>query len=345
MIEIELVEKVKLIDISDEFYGLIFTQTKSDADMVAKELDDRGYQAAALHGDIAQVQREKILARFRSKKTKILVATDVAARGIDVTGLSHVVNYAMPFDGPTYIHRIGRTGRAGAKGMAFTLVRPEERRRLQYLQNAIRRSAKGEMKLSEIPSVEEVIEVKKTRLFDDIKTKIGLNDFVAESVSEESAAVEDSQDDEIVSLESQGVVSESNESVSETAAVETEKKFIRLAESHPVKLELPAEHPEIPVLRGYRHPVIPAVERVIDGRQQPRSPVGIFHAIRSGAVHKQPGILCRRSLQNLVNLESLSAGIQPVVALFLQAEHQLHLVFPALPMEVGKHVEHCVRLQ
>ena len=161
---------VRLIDISEDFYGLIFTQTKSDADMVAKELDDRGYQAAALHGDIAQVQREKILARFRSKKTRILVATDVAARGIDVTGLSHVVNYAMPFDGPTYIHRIGRTGRAGARGMAFTLVRPEERRKINYLKKV----SGGNLEEAEIPSIDEVLAAKKKRLFDATLCKLGL---------------------------------------------------------------------------------------------------------------------------------------------------------------------------
>lgn len=225
---------VRLIDISPDFFGLVFVQRKSDADYVSKVLDERGYEAAALHGDIPQGQREKILARFRNKKTRILVATDVAARGIDIEGLTHVVNYELPFDGPTYVHRIGRTGRAGSSGMALTLVRPEERRRLQYLQNAIRRSAKGEMKLSEIPSVEEVIEVKKTRLFDDIKTKIGLNDFVEESVPEDAAA-EDNQDDEIVSLESQGVAVDS--SAEENGTVEqpsAEKKVPHLRKGDPV---------------------------------------------------------------------------------------------------------------
>ncbi|WP_288907101.1 DEAD/DEAH box helicase, partial [uncultured Treponema sp.] len=109
---------VRLIDISDDFYGVVFTQTKSDADYVSRILDEKGYEAAALHGDIAQSQREKILARFRSRKTKILVATDVAARGIDISGLTHVVNYSLPFDGATYVHRIGRTGRAGSAGVA-----------------------------------------------------------------------------------------------------------------------------------------------------------------------------------------------------------------------------------
>ena len=108
-------------------------------------LDLRGYSAAALHGDIMQNQREKVLERFRMKKTRILVATDVAARGIDITGLSHVVNYSLPFDGATYVHRIGRTGRAGSTGIAVTLVRPEERRKLGFLQSAIAKASKGKM--------------------------------------------------------------------------------------------------------------------------------------------------------------------------------------------------------
>ncbi len=166
---------VRLIDISPDFYGLVFVQRKSDADFVSKALDERGYEVAALHGDIPQGQREKILARFRSKKTRVLVATDVAARGIDIEGLTHVVNYELPFDGPTYIHRIGRTGRAGAAGMAVTFVKPEEtRRKLNYLINAVKKSAKGEIVEGEIPAVDEVLDAKKTRLFNDIKNKLGL---------------------------------------------------------------------------------------------------------------------------------------------------------------------------
>lgn len=151
---------VRLIDTAPDFYGLVFCQTKADADAVAKELDERHYQAAALHGDIAQSQREKILGRFRVKKTRILVATDVAARGIDIEGLTHVINYALPYDGPTYTHRIGRTGRAGAKGIAVTFVRPEERRRLGYLRN----HARGDLKEGKVPTVREVIDIKRNRL-------------------------------------------------------------------------------------------------------------------------------------------------------------------------------------
>ena len=136
---------IRLIDISDDFYGLVFTQTKNDADNVAKALDEKGYQVSALHGDIAQSQREKVLARFRNKKTKILVATDVAARGIDISGLSHVVNYSLPFDSATYVHRIGRTGRAGSQGKAVSFVTLSERRKLSFLLRAIKKASKGEI--------------------------------------------------------------------------------------------------------------------------------------------------------------------------------------------------------
>lgn len=187
---------VRLIDISPDFFGLVFVQRKCDADYVSKALDEKGYEAAALHGDIPQGQREKILARFRAKKTRILVATDVAARGIDIEGLTHVVNYELPFDGPTYVHRIGRTGRAGSSGVAVTFVKPEDtRRKLNYLINAVRKSAKGEMTEGTIPGVEEVLEAKRGRLFDDIKSKIGLNNVPVETVSD---------DDEIVPMEGEG---------------------------------------------------------------------------------------------------------------------------------------------
>ncbi len=101
---------------------VVFTRTKRQAQRVADDLVERGFSAGALHGDMAQVAREKTMTKFREDKLKILVATDVAARGIDVTGVSHVVNYTCPEDDKTYVHRIGRTGRAGASGVAVTFV-------------------------------------------------------------------------------------------------------------------------------------------------------------------------------------------------------------------------------
>jgi len=101
---------------------IIFTRTKRTAQRVADDLIDRGFPAAPLHGDMAQPAREKALNRFREGKVNTLVATDVAARGIDVTDVSHVINYNCPEDDKTYVHRIGRTGRAGKTGIAVTFV-------------------------------------------------------------------------------------------------------------------------------------------------------------------------------------------------------------------------------
>ena len=101
---------------------IVFTRTKRQSQRIAEDLAERGFRASPLHGDMAQVAREKALARFREDKIQVLVCTDVAARGIDVRGVSHVVNYTCPEDDKAYIHRIGRTGRAGASGIAITFV-------------------------------------------------------------------------------------------------------------------------------------------------------------------------------------------------------------------------------
>ncbi len=101
---------------------IVFTRTKRQAQRVAEDLAERGFSSSPLHGDMAQIAREKALTRFREDKLRVLVATDVAARGIDVAGVSHVINYSCPEDDKTYVHRIGRTGRAGASGIAITFV-------------------------------------------------------------------------------------------------------------------------------------------------------------------------------------------------------------------------------
>ncbi|WP_245916497.1 DEAD/DEAH box helicase [Nocardioides gansuensis] len=101
---------------------IVFTRTKRQAQRIAEDLAERGFKSAPLHGDMAQIAREKALAKFREDKLQVLVCTDVAARGIDVRGVSHVINYTCPEDEKTYIHRIGRTGRAGASGIAITFV-------------------------------------------------------------------------------------------------------------------------------------------------------------------------------------------------------------------------------
>ncbi len=196
---------VRLIDISPDFYGLVFTQTKLESDEVARKLDEKGYEANALNGDIPQQQREKILYRFRNKKTRILVATDVAARGIDIEGLTHVVNFSMPFDVASYIHRIGRTGRAGAKGLAFTFVKPDERRRLDFLRRAVQKQIKSDMKEEEIPTVEQVINVKKKHLLEYLR-----NELKKLYVESDISASESETEESIAEIEKQEPAAETD---------------------------------------------------------------------------------------------------------------------------------------
>lgn len=155
----------RIIDMKDNFYGLVFCRTKSDVDSVASHLIDRGYDAEAIHGDISQAQRERTLDKFRKMKINVLVATDVAARGIDVNNLTHVINYSLPQDPESYVHRIGRTGRAGNEGTAITFITPSEYKRLMSIQ----RFTKTDIKRSKIPEVKDIIRAKKEKINQDIK--------------------------------------------------------------------------------------------------------------------------------------------------------------------------------
>ncbi|MGH7885587.1 MAG: DEAD/DEAH box helicase, partial [Thermodesulfobacteriota bacterium] len=156
----------RIIDIEDDFYGLVFCRTKSDVDEVTTHLVDRGYDVEAIHGDISQAQRERTLDKFKKKKTNILVATDVAARGIDVSNLSHVINYSLPQDPESYVHRIGRTGRAGKEGTAITFITPSEYKKLMFIQ----RVAKTDIKKSKIPNVKDIIKAKQKKIYEDLET-------------------------------------------------------------------------------------------------------------------------------------------------------------------------------
>jgi len=158
----------RIVDMEPEFYGLIFCRTKIDADTLASRLRDRGYDAEGLHGDIAQKQRERILNDFKKKQVTILVATDVAARGIDVHDLTHVVNYSLPQDPESYVHRIGRTGRAGKQGTAITFITSDEYRKLAF----IKRIAKTDIRKERLPKVEDIIRAKKTAVKADLAEMI-----------------------------------------------------------------------------------------------------------------------------------------------------------------------------
>ncbi len=141
----------RLIDFEDVRYGIIFCATKMMVDDLVEHLSARGYLADKLHGDMSQQMRERVMNRFRKKNIEFLVATDVAARGLDVKDIEVVFNYDLPDDGEDYVHRIGRTGRAGSSGKAVTLVAGRE---VYKLQN-IMRFTKAKIKRANIPSVDQ----------------------------------------------------------------------------------------------------------------------------------------------------------------------------------------------
>jgi len=129
----------RIIDFNPGIYGIIFTRTKADAQEICDRLTREGYDIDALHGDLSQQQREKVMGQFRDKSLQLLIATDVAARGIDVAGISHVINYELPDDAEVYTHRSGRTGRAGNQGICISIVHAREMykfRQMERLSNA-----------------------------------------------------------------------------------------------------------------------------------------------------------------------------------------------------------------
>ena len=150
----------RILEVIDSDAIIVFCRTKQETEEVAEKLSDRGFNAAAINGDIAQNQRERTVDQLKDGRLDILVATDVAARGLDVERITHVINYDIPRDTESYVHRIGRTGRAGRSGEAILFVTPRERRMLR----SIERVTKARLEEMDLPTVEEVNE-KRTQKF------------------------------------------------------------------------------------------------------------------------------------------------------------------------------------
>ncbi len=127
----------RLIDFNPGMYGIIFTRTKADAQEISERLSKNGYDIEALHGDLTQQQRDKVMGRFRSKALQLLIATDVAARGIDVDGITHVINYELPDDIEVYTHRSGRTARAGKSGICISICHTRETFKIRQLEKMV----------------------------------------------------------------------------------------------------------------------------------------------------------------------------------------------------------------
>ncbi|MEL7626296.1 MAG: DEAD/DEAH box helicase [Anaerolineaceae bacterium] len=156
----------RLFEMEEITSALIFTRTRIRTGELVTELNQRGYPSEALSGDLSQDAREHTMARFRSGQIKVLVATDVAARGLDVEGITHVFNYDLPEETETFVHRIGRTGRAGRTGIAITLARPSERRQVRQIEQFTHQ----EMTEGVIPTVEDIQGKRVDSLIDKVET-------------------------------------------------------------------------------------------------------------------------------------------------------------------------------
>ena len=163
----------RLIDLEDIRFGLVFCATKLMVDELTEHLLARGYAADKLHGDMTQAMRERAMARFRRRGTEFLVATDVAARGLDVDDIEVVFNYDLPHDGEDYVHRIGRTGRAGRSGRAITFVAGRE---IYKLQN-IMRFTRGRIRRARVPSADEVEEKRTNDFFETLRETLEKGEY------------------------------------------------------------------------------------------------------------------------------------------------------------------------
>jgi ATP-dependent RNA helicase DeaD len=158
----------RYLDFYENSYAIVFTRTKVQAKELTDLLNERGYTADALHGDMSQDQRDLTMRKFKAKKVHLLICTDVAARGIDVDNLTHVINYGLPQDNEAYVHRIGRTGRGSSTGIALSLVDPNERRRLRDIE----RITSAKIEEVQLPTVEAIMEVMTRKAFANFKTSL-----------------------------------------------------------------------------------------------------------------------------------------------------------------------------
>lgn len=154
----------RVADLNPDVYGIVFCRTRRETQEIANKLMSDGYNADALHGDLSQAQRDTIMGRFRTKHLQLLVATDVAARGLDVNNLTHVINYSLPDEAEAYIHRSGRTGRAGKTGVSIAIVHSRETNKLRLIEKKVGRK----FEQRPVPSGREICEVQLFHIVDRI---------------------------------------------------------------------------------------------------------------------------------------------------------------------------------
>lgn len=183
----------RVVDANPDIYAVIFCRTKRDTQKVAEKLIEDGYSASALHGDLSQAQRDMVMNSFRKKQIQMLVATDVAARGIDVDDITHVINYQLPDEIETYTHRSGRTGRAGKEGKSLVIVTKSEVRKIRQVEKIIGQKFTQE----ELPSGEEICKRQLFHLADEIKNT-EINHEIDSFIPDLEAQFEDLSKEDII---------------------------------------------------------------------------------------------------------------------------------------------------
>ncbi len=163
----------RVIDFDNPNAAIIFCKTKKGVDEVVEGMQSRGYMVEGMHGDMSQNFRMQTLKKFKEGNLDFLVATDVAARGIDVESVTHVINYDLPQDSESYVHRIGRTGRANREGIAYSLVTPKEYMMLKQIQ----RNTKSTIHKKSVPTADEILETKFNSIVEDVKNTVEENNF------------------------------------------------------------------------------------------------------------------------------------------------------------------------
>jgi len=194
---------IRLIDFKDPKKAIVFCRTRKETDRIAMLLSSKGYVAAGLHGDMSQREREDVIKAFKKDTLEILIATDVAARGLDVNNVTHVFNYHLPFDSESYVHRIGRTGRAGKDGEAISIVTPAEFKALKNIQKSVGSNLEAKV----IPTIGDVYMKQKDALLAEVKEQ-KVNESAKELVS---TLLEDGLDLEDIALKLASMIFSQND--------------------------------------------------------------------------------------------------------------------------------------
>ncbi len=184
----------RLFETMSSYYAIIFCRTKLDTKNLSDALNSRGFTADCLNGDMSQDQRDSTMARFKRKDVDLLVCTDVAARGIDVDDLTHVINFGLPLDNESYVHRIGRTGRAGQKGIAISLVAPQDERKLRFIE----RMTKARVEKKQLPTAQETRDALIKRLSDRVIDSSREADLRDPGLGAFAASLETLQKDDLI---------------------------------------------------------------------------------------------------------------------------------------------------